>query len=337
MKLKTKAGALLLTLISISSLFTSCNGQETFGNQYLKLVKVISLPDVKGRIDHIDVNEKERIVYISALGNNSMEVVNLLRGKVIHTIDGLSEPQGVVYISKQDEVFVANGGNGDCYFYDANTFKKTAIVHLPSDADDVRYDSVQGKIYVGYGEGGIAIIDVNTKKQTGDIKLPAHPESFQLDIPSGKIWVNIPEAGMIAVLDENKGKIIAEWRIHDPSEYFPMAYDNRDHRLFVGCRRPARLLVLDSESGKKLAELSCTSDADDMYYDKNTQRILISGGSGYMDIFQRAGIDTYKQIAHLRSRAGARTSLWIPQMKEWLLAAPAGRGNTAALLVYKMD
>lgn len=337
MKLKIKASALLLTLIPISSLFTSCRGQETFGNQYLKLEKIIPLPGVKGRIDHIAVNEKDGVIYISALGNNSLEVVSLQKGKVIHSMDGLSEPQGVVYISRQDEVFVANGGNGDCYFYDANTFKKTATVHLPSDADDVRFDPIHGKIYVGYGEGGIAIIDANTKKQTGDIKLPAHPESFQLDIPSGKIWVNIPEAGMISVLDLNKEKVITEWRIHDPSAYFPMAYDNHDHRLFVACRRPSRLLILDSESGKKLAELSCTSDADDMYYDENTQRILISGGSGYMDIFQQAGKDFYKQIAHLRSRAGARTSLWIPQMKEWLLAAPAGWGNTAALLVYKMD
>lgn len=337
MKLKIKTIPVLLTLILISGLFTSCSGQETFGNQYLKLEKVIPLPGVKGRIDHMDVNEKEGIVYVSALGNNSLEVVSLLQGKVIHTIGGLSEPQGVAYLPKQHEIFVANGGNGDCYFYDAGTFKKTGAVHLPSDADDVRYDSIQGKIYVGYGEGGMAIIDGVTKRLTGDIKLPAHPESFQLDIPSGRIWVNIPEAGMIAVLDLNKEKTITEWRIHDPSAYFPMAYDNHDHRLFVACRRPSRLLILDSESGKNVAELPCTSDADDMYYDESTQRILISGGSGYMDIFQQARIDTYKQIAHLRSRVGARTSLWIPQAKEWLMAAPARSGNTAALLVYKMN
>ncbi|TAM96995.1 MAG: YncE family protein [Chitinophagaceae bacterium] len=339
MKIKIKANTFLIALISISGLFTSCSGQETFGNQYLKLEKVIPLPGVKGRIDHMDVNvnEKERIVYASALGNNSLEVVSLLQGKVIHTIGGLSEPQGVAYLPKQHEIFVANGGNGDCYFYDAGTFKKTGAVHLPSDADDVRYDSIQGKIYVGYGEGGMAIIDAVTKRLTGDIKLPAHPESFQLDIPSGRIWVNIPEAGMIAMLDEKNQKITAEWRIHYPSAYFPMAYDKKDHRLFVGCRRPARLLILNSENGKEIATYLCTGDPDDLYYDSSSRRILISGGEGYVDIFQQQHADVYRQISYLPSRAGARTSLWIPTSKEWLIAAPARLGHTAALLVYKMS
>src|SRR5258707_9344548 len=161
--------------------FSGCAGQAPYGMDQLRLTKTIFLPGVKGRIDHLDVNLKDGMVYVAALGNNTVEVVDLIKGNAIHSIGGLDEPQGVGYIPQTQEIFVANGGSGDCYFFNVHTFNKVATVHLESDADDVRYDSADQKIYVGYGKGGIAIIDVGTHKQIGDVKLPAHPESFQLD------------------------------------------------------------------------------------------------------------------------------------------------------------
>jgi hypothetical protein len=94
--------------------FTGCNGQATFGENYLPVYKTIPLPGVKGRIDHMDVNVKDQVVYIAALGNNTLEAVSLPNGKVLHSIAGLDEPQGVCYIPQTKEIFVANGGSGDC-------------------------------------------------------------------------------------------------------------------------------------------------------------------------------------------------------------------------------
>ncbi|MEO6289536.1 MAG: hypothetical protein ABIO76_06430 [Ginsengibacter sp.] len=152
---------LQIVLLSFIFSFTSCEGQENFGEKYLQLNKTIALPNVKGRIDHLDVNIKDQVVYMAALGNNSLEIVDLKNGKIVHSIQGLDGPQGVGYIPQTNEIFVANGGNGDCYFYNASTFEKTATIHLSSDADDVRYDSSTQKVYVGYGEGGIAVIDTS--------------------------------------------------------------------------------------------------------------------------------------------------------------------------------
>jgi DNA-binding beta-propeller fold protein YncE len=78
----------------------------------LKLEKVISLQSVKGRIDHMDMNMKDRLVYVAALGNNSVEVVDIMKGIVLHSIKAVDEPQGIAYIPQQQEIFVANGGNG---------------------------------------------------------------------------------------------------------------------------------------------------------------------------------------------------------------------------------
>ncbi len=106
----------ILLLISVCT-FSGCKGQETFGENYLQLTKTISLPGIKGRIDHLDINLKEQIVYIAALGSNGVEVVDLKTGKAVHTITGLDEPQGICYIPQHNEIFVTNGGNGNCYFY----------------------------------------------------------------------------------------------------------------------------------------------------------------------------------------------------------------------------
>jgi DNA-binding beta-propeller fold protein YncE len=61
---------------------------------------------------------------VAALGNNSVEVVDIMKETVLHSIKAVDEPQGVAYIPQQQEIFVANGGNGDCYFYNANSFEK---------------------------------------------------------------------------------------------------------------------------------------------------------------------------------------------------------------------
>src|SRR6478672_719521 len=190
----------------------SCRGQKPFGTEYLKLEKAIALPNVSGRIDHMAVNLKNKILYVAALENNTVEVVDLEKGLVIHRIKGLDEPQGVCYIPEHNEVVVANGGTGDCVFYNASTYALVSTVHLAGDADNIRYDAASGQIYVGYGNGGIAVIEAATHKQTGDVKLPAHPESFQMEQTNHLLFVNLPDDNSIAVVDINTLKIINQWR-----------------------------------------------------------------------------------------------------------------------------
>src|SRR5205085_5894228 len=114
--------------------------------------------------------------FVCALGNNSVEIIDLRKGERIHSITGLASPQGVGYIAQLDRLFVANDKNGLCRIYDANSFQSLAELTLGDDADNVRCDN--GKIYVGFGDGGLAIVNAADGKQTGSIKLPAHPEAF---------------------------------------------------------------------------------------------------------------------------------------------------------------
>lgn len=294
------------------------------------------MPGVKGRIDHMDVNEKAKVLYMAALGNNTLEVIDLQAGKVIHSIKGLDEPQGVGYIASTNEIFVANGGNGDCYFYNATTFEKTATIHLSSDADDVRYDAAAKTIYVGYGEGGIAAINARTHQQTGNISLPAHPEGFQLDKATGRMLINVPDKNMIAVTNLSQLKVIDQWTRNTPTANFPMALDTVHHYAFIGFRHPARLVMLDSKTGEEISSTRMVNDVDDLYFDTPSRRIYTSGGGGYVNVFELQAGNQLKQIANIPTKNGARTSLLIPQLKLFVLAERAVAGS-AQLIIYNLS
>jgi hypothetical protein len=324
----------LFSAALLSMVFYSCTAQEPASN-VLMFDKAIML-SVRGRIDHMDVNLKNQVVYVAALGNNSIEVVDLRGGKLIHSIKDLDEPQGVAYIPQTDEILVANGGNGDCYFYNARNFEKTGVIHLKSDADDVRYDSVQKKIYVGYGTGGIAIIDALARTLSGDIQLPAHPESFQFDRKLNLLFVNLPDANKVGIVDLKKMKLTGECKGNQPAANFPMAVDTMRHRIFVGYRHPARLLVFDAASGNEIGAADMTGDADDQYYSYQTQSIYISGGSGSISIFHSPKEGSLIQTASIQTRKGARTSLLVPELNLFMVAARADSDQPAELLIYHL-
>ncbi|MEP6927562.1 MAG: YncE family protein [Ginsengibacter sp.] len=322
--------------------FTNCKGQNTYGGNYLQIDKIITLPNVKGRIDHLDINLKDHLVYISALGNNTVEVVDLKNAKVIHSIIGLDEPQGVCYIPQSQEIFIANGGNGDCYFYTASKFLKVATIHLGSDADDVHYDSSARKIYVGYGSGGIAVINADNHKQVGNIKLPCHPEGFQIDKKNDLLYVNLQQSGLIGVVDNKKLRLINNWSKNYRAGNFPMALDTAGNKLFIGYRHPGKLVVMDTKTGNRISVSDLTNDSDDLFYDDITKRVYVSCGGGYtslgyINIFQAQDTKNYKQIANIPTRNGARTSLLVPQLNLFLVPEPSVYSHDGELMVYKIS
>jgi hypothetical protein len=296
-----------------------------------ELVQTIPMPKVEGRIDHMAYDAKAGRLSVAALGNNTIEVIDLGEGKVIHRIDGLHEPQGV--LSLDGQIVVASGGDGSCRFYDGATFKQAKLVDCKGDADNVRYDVVAKRVYVGYGDGGLAGIDPEKGTKVADIRLDGHPESFQLEAKGNRIFVNVPRASHIAVVDREKGTVIAKWKLSAQSN-FPMALDEEGHRLFVGCRTPSKLLVFDTESGKEVAAVECSGDTDDVFYDEPSKRVFVSCGAGFLDVFDAAG-PTPKRTGKVATAAGARTCLYVPDLGKLFLAVPRRGSQQAEVRVYK--
>ena len=216
---------------------------------------------------------------------------------------------------------------------DGSSFELLKSVKFPDDADNIRYDAKGERVYVGYGDGGLGIIDARNGNHIGDIRLDAHPESFQLEKSGLRIFVNLPDSKKIAVVNRETRTVITTWATGALAN-FPMALDEIHHRLFVGFRKPAKLMVLDTQSGKVIANLDTVGDADDIFYDSSRQRIYIAGGEGFLDIFQQLNPDDYQPVTKIPTAAGARTALFVPEFNRLYLAVPHRGSQRADVRVY---
>jgi hypothetical protein len=301
----------------------------------LSLESRIVLPGVAGRIDHMAVDAARKRLLVAALGNGTLEIVDLAGGHRVKQVAGLHEPQGVGYTQKADRVAVANAGDGSVHFFRGEDLAAAGSLALGSDADNVRIDPRTGNVIVGYGSGGLAIIDPQKKLKIGDIKLAAHPESFQLDPGSGRIFANVPGAGQIAVVDLAAAKQVASWTIPGLRANFPLAIDGAGTAVAVVFRHPAKLVLLSTTTGAPTQQLDTCGDADDVFFDAMRRRIYVSCGAGAVDVFQ-ADAAGYRPLTRVETSSGARTSLFVPELDRLYNAARAGLlGSDAAILVFR--
>ena len=339
MRLRTGAGLLLVVGSLVACVLLGC-GAQTNKTSALRRVQTIALPRVQGRIDHLAVDPADGRLFVAALENNTLEVVDLKSGKRVGQVGGLQEPQGVSYIPNTHRLIVSEGGGSSGDIYDAGSLELVDRVELGPDPDNVRYDPATQRAYVGYGGGAdsaLGVIDLRTDTKVSDIKLSGHPESFQLEKNGERIFVNVPDSGEVEVVNREKGTVVATWPIKGASENFPMALDEADHRLFVGTRSPARLLVLDTETGKMVANLGSVGDADDIFYDAKAKRIYVTGGDGAIRVFAQKDANHYEVLGEVATAEGARTSLFVPESRKLYVAVPDYGGQQAAIRVYKAE
>ena len=303
-------------------------------NEPLKLEKTIELPGVQGRIDHMSIDVKGQRLFVSALGNNTVEVIDLKAGKRTNTIPGLREPQGVLYVPGKDRLYVASRKDGTVKIFDGTSFELLKTIQYGDDADNLRYDSARQRVYVGYGSGALAELDTEGHK-VSETKLDAHPESFQLEKTSPRIFVNLPEARKIGVVDRDKHSIATAWGTGSSLSNYAMALDEFDHRIFVVTRFPARFLVIDTESGKIVQMLSAVGDCDDVFFDQTRKRIYASGGEGAISIFEQKDSDHYAEVTRIPTVKGARTSFYSPDLGRLYLAVRRQGSMPAMIQVFE--
>jgi DNA-binding beta-propeller fold protein YncE len=327
MKRKLYSTAVLLGVCCLSPLVAPAA-------QPLRLVATIPLPNVRGRIDHFGIDVKGERLFMSALGNDTVEVFDLRANQRLHTITGLQEPQGTTFAPDANKLFVANAGDGSVRVFDGTTYQPLRALHFSSDADDTRYDAETRRVYVGYGEGAVAALDAATGKVLGEIRVAAHPEAYEVEKGGGRVFINVPDAHEIAVADWSRRAVVERWRLGDYSANFPMALDAGDHRLFAVARLPAQLLVFDTESGKMVAHVAAAGDADDVWYDAKLRRIYVTGGEGSISVIAQHDADRYEPLQEIPTAPGARTSFFSPELGRLYVAVPHRGAQRAELRVY---
>jgi YVTN family beta-propeller protein len=329
-----------LAVVAMTTLLNAQKSTVPEPEKPLVLTGSIPLDGVKGRFDHFGYGGGR--LFVAAVGNNSVEAINVGGRTVDHTIK-VSDPAGVAFAHEANKLFVSSG-EGKVYIYDGTSLDPVTFIDFQGGADNLRYDAANKRVYVACGEnetGAIATIDeINNKRLDEVYKLGASPESFQLETSGPNIYVNLPDLKQIAVINRST-KAISRWPLSAVEHNFPMALDEANHRLFVGTHVPPRLAVFDTISGRMIAALPSVQDSDDLYYDSGRKRIYMVGGEGFVSVFQQNNPDHYQLLAKVPTGIGARTAGYFGKGRKGFdrlyVVVPARAGQGAEVLIYTVQ
>jgi hypothetical protein len=317
----------------------------------LVLKTTIPLPSARGRMDHMSVDLKGRRVFLSEIGNGGVEAIDLPDGQRRHLLTGFGEPQGNYFDAATNRLFVASGDDGTVKIFNGSSYALAATAKFTTDADDLRFDPRTNHVIVGYsgqkfvggkpvagpggeGDGALGWVDSSGNKGTL-IPVDAHPEAFELETKGTRVFVNVPDHHEIEVGNIADGKILARWPV-SCTDNFPMSLDEAHHRLFIGCRLPAKMLVFDTETGKSVASLDIPGTTDDLFYDAARRRIYVLGGAGAVYVFAQKDPDHYELLARVRTPVGSRTGLFVPELSELFVAISQSARQRPDLLVFEV-
>ena len=313
--------------------------------EQLKLIQKIPLPNVKGRIDHMDVDVKGKRLFVAGLENGTLEVVDLKAGKWMRRIPGFKAPQGIAYLPSLNKLFVASNDDGVVRVFRADTFELLGTIQLDLGPNRVAYDAHTNLLYVGYGgrvankdHGEVGIIDVKTDKHIGDIDVGLRAAEILMDKSGETLFVFDNVAAKIQVIDTKKRAMVSAWQVSSqrPGDG---AFDEANHRLLIGTRTPPTMTVMDSDTGKEVMSLPTVDGMDGVYYDGIHKRVYVSGGRdtdvGYVFVYQQQDADHYTQIGKIPTRSFAGTAFWCPELNRYYVAAAANDKEEAAILVFE--
>ena len=331
-----------MALLSLFA-FVSLSGAQD--REPLHLVQTIQMPNVKGRIDHMDVDVKGKRLFVAGLENGSVEVVDLNSGKWLKSIPGFKKPQGIAYVAALNKVFVASGNDGMPRVFRGDTLELLDEINLDLGPNRVAYDPASKVLYVGYdGKGGgkdygeVGIIDAKTDKRIGDVKVEAHPAELLLDLSGKMLFVFLPTVSKVQLVDTKKREVVSTWPVSGLRDG-DGAFDETTHRLIIATRTPPQMIAMDSKTGKEVAILPTVEGMDGVYFDAAHRRVYVSGGRdndvGYVFVYQQKDADHYETIGKMPTKPGAGTSFWSPDLNRYYVAAPAHDNEQAAILVFE--
>jgi hypothetical protein len=337
-----KRGKIVIFLLFVT-VAPSLNAQE---KAPLKLVETIPLPGLHdGDFDHFAPDVDGHRLFLTGEENDKVLVLDTTSNTLIHTIEDTKAPHAILYRQDLKKLFVVEGDASAVKVYDSDSYKLVGEIKVTVDADSIAYDPATNYLYVVNGGREahtpyslISVIDTNTSTKLRDIKINSnHIEAIVLEKSGPRMFLNITGENAVGVLDRNKTALSATWRLPaGDTQNVAMALDEANHRLFVITRKPGKLIVLDSDSGKVIADLPAVGFVDDMSYDAKLKRLYLAGDQ-FVDVFEQKDPDHYSLLARIPGGFRAKTATLVPELNRYYLAVPHHEKNEAEVRVYDVQ
>jgi DNA-binding beta-propeller fold protein YncE len=328
-------------LMSVFLSFTAVAAQTP-----LELIRNVPLPAVTGGdFDHFAADLEKNRLYVPTEVYGSIEVFDLKTGKHLRSATGIvKSPHLLAFMPDKDELFVADARNASCDVLDATDLHLVKRITLEPGPDTGVYDRESRILYLGNGGHSansdfsyISLISVDRKEVIGRIRVDAATlKGMSIDRKASRLYVNMRDKSEVGVVDLKSKAVVQTWSVPGLNSNAAMAFDEHNHRLFIGSRNPGMLFVLDSNTGKPITTVKTVNISDDMTYDAVHRRLIVSGADG-VDVFSQESPDSYRLIQHADT-SGGKTSVYVPSLKQfYVVHTKSEQVPEAGLQVFKVN
>jgi len=262
----------------------------------------------KGGWDYLIVDQEHKLLFVPR-GAHLM-VLNAQTGETVADIAGMGmkHVHGVALVPSVGRGFVSNGDVGAVFIFDLKTYALLGSVKTADDADGVIYDEASNKVFCVSGDAGVAVsfspdIDPTSGQADKPIDLGGKPEYLVSD-NQGHVYVNVTDKSVVAVIDTKSMTVTDRWSTAPGGEPVAMAIDRTNHRLVLGCRKPAKMVVMSTDDGKVLSTLTTGDGADASQVDGDLA--FVSCRDGSLTVAKATG-SKYKVVQKLKTNIWAGT------------------------------
>jgi len=293
----------------------------------LELVQTIVLKGKPGTLDHLALDAKRDRLLVANKANNSLDVVDLKGGTLLKQVPNQTGIQGLAFAADVDRVYAGLGTNGLCNVFEGETYKAVKTIKFADDCDNVRYNPKTQLVYVAHAEQSLGVVSAKTNAVRADIKLPASAEAFTLEAGRPRAYVAAPSPCQVVVIDTEKNAVATSYPVKAAGGAHPIALDEATHRIYLGCRKEPKVVVMDTESGKEVGEAAIPEDVDDLFLDAPRKRLYASCGEGFLAVLKMTDADKIEVVEKVPTAEGARTCLYVPTTGKLYLAVPRQEGK----------
>lgn len=304
----------------------------------LALKGSVDLPGYRGDFDHFAVDQDRGRLLLAAEDHGTLEVFDLNTGKHLRTIKGFETPHSILVRPGAATILVTDSGKGMSKLLDASTYEVKGVVTLTPGADSIGYDPRENVVYIVTGGKDVDMktseldaVDPDTGKKKRSVALQDnHVEAMALEKNGDRLFINLTQTNKVAVIDRKTMKVIALWPVPTAEQNAMVALDEPRHRLYVGCRKPGMVVVMNSDTGAIINSATSPLRSDQILFDQAASRLYSPGGEGFIGVYDTSDPDHLKAVAKVPSAPGAKTGVLVPERKELILAVSPGETKAMA-------
>ena len=341
--MKNKRFIIISALVvgAILALSTKNDTQSDGNKKLLTRIDVIPLNGPAGKLGHMVVSKKHNLLFMGNKVNASLDIVDIKNNTLMQQHKEQEGCSGIDYDPENEYLMISSGKNGCYNLFKYNNGKYDLLKKIKmGGCSKIEYNYYDKNFYMQKkidGQNFITVFDPVTLENTHDISLPAgHYSAIVASSVAPRLYLN--GKNMVLVVDTEKKEVVDTLPVTLSNVNKPIILDEEQNRIFVGCRKPPKVVVFDSKTGDEITSVDIKGDLDDFSFDPKRKRIYASCGEGFISVVQQIDPDNYELIDTIPTQERARTGVYSPGLDLYFVGIERADSMKAPeIWVYKPE